>query len=35
MGNMLTNLQAWWACQMMMANGTCEMCACTPMTGCC
>ncbi|CDZ89529.1 hypothetical protein RHRU231_480076 [Rhodococcus ruber] len=33
MQNLLTNLQAWWDCQVMMANGMCEMC--TTMMGCC
>ncbi len=30
----LTNLQAWWNCQVMMATGTCGMCT-TDMPGCC
>lgn len=27
MQDLLTNLQAWWNCQMMMASGMCDMCA--------
>lgn len=27
MTELLTNLQAWWDCQMMMATGMCDMCA--------